>query len=96
MSRGTIDLGTKKSVHINLSTETHAALRIVCFKYKVTMQDLFDHFAQLVVTDDTDAISIIDDLAVKKKKRSGHDIPAVDVDSIFALIEQDGSNKVRR
>jgi hypothetical protein len=60
------------------------------------MQDLFDHFAQLVVTDDTDAISIIDDLAVKKKKRSGHDIPAVDVDSIFALIEQDGSNKVRR
>jgi hypothetical protein len=96
MSRGTIDLGTKKSVHINLSTETHSALRIVCFKYKITMQDLFDHFAQLIATDDTDAITIIDDLAVKKKKKSGHDISVVDVDSIFALIEQEKPEKARR
>lgn len=96
MSRGTIDLGTKKSVHINLSTETHAALRIVCFKYKVTMQDLFDHFAQLVSTGDTEATAIVDDLAVKKKKKSGHDISSVDVDSIFALIEQENPQKERR
>jgi hypothetical protein len=93
MSRGTIDLGTKKSVHINLSTETHAALRIVCFKYKVTMQDLFDHFAQLVAIGDSDALAMVDDLAVKKKKRSNHDISVVDVDSIFALIEQEGQQR---
>jgi hypothetical protein len=57
------------------------------------MQDLFDHFAQLVAIGDSDALAMVDDLAVKKKKRSNHDISVVDVDSIFALIEQEGQQR---
>ena len=58
----------KKSVHFKIDKDVHLALRTKLFKYDITMQELFDEFANLVVTDATRAQSIIESIINKRIK----------------------------
>jgi hypothetical protein len=60
----------KKSVHFKLDKDVHLALRAMLFKYNLSMQDLFDEFALLVVQDSPKARSIIELILNKKMKYS--------------------------
>ena len=37
-----VSFETKKSVHINIPRATHALVKTQCFKYNLTMQDVFE------------------------------------------------------
>lgn len=58
----------KKSVHFKLDKEVHLALRAKLFKYNISMQELFDEFARMVVTEVPKAHSIVDSIVGKKMR----------------------------
>lgn len=82
-----VSFETKKSVHINLSRDAHSGLKIACIGRNLSIQEVLDEFAQLVAADHPDAISIIDDLALKKRNKVIRELSQSDADSIFSLIE---------
>lgn len=59
-------IGVRKSVHIQLGVDAHRELRIKLKQMNLTMQDIFDEFSQLVITDDIRAESILNDLLERK------------------------------
>ena len=58
----------KKSVHFKIDKDVHLALRAKLFKYNLSMQEIFDEFANLVVTDTPKAHSIIEYILNKRLK----------------------------
>ena len=62
-------LTDKKSVHFKISKEVHFALRAKLFKHDISMQELFDEFARLVVTDAPRGQSIIESIVNRKIKQ---------------------------
>lgn len=59
----------KKSVHIKLGKEAHFAIRVESFKRKLSIQLIFNEFAQMVANGDKAALRILD--IISRKKLSG-------------------------
>lgn len=57
---------SRKSIHVKLTKESHAALREKLFRYGITMQDLFQEAANSVLSDDDRAERILQKIAKKK------------------------------
>jgi hypothetical protein len=82
-----ISFETKKSVHINIPRETHALVRSQCFKYNLTMQDIFEELAQMIAAEEPEAIEMMSNLSMKKRDASIKRLSASDAESIFNIIE---------
>ena len=80
---------SKKSVHVNISKSAHAAFRIACFERGLSMQEVFEEFAQRVALESNDALGILDELKVIKENRdkSSKKYTNADVDDIYAMLE---------
>jgi Tfp pilus assembly ATPase PilU len=64
------DLSTfesKKSIHFNITRETHSGLRIMCFKKRLSMQEVFEEIAQKIVSESADVMEIMDELSERKR-----------------------------
>lgn len=59
----------RKGVHIQLNTDTHAYLRRELFTAGMTMQELFEEFAQLVASGDHRAKKMMDSFITARIKR---------------------------
>jgi hypothetical protein len=91
----------RKCIHVKLDKDVHAALRAQLFKHNLSMQEVFDEFAKLFVTDDVRASRIVESLVMRKitealegtkkskkaKKRSDRKINELDHDSLYHLID---------
>ena len=82
-----ISFETKKSVHINIPRETHALVRSQCFKYNLTMQDVFEELAQMIAAEEPEAIEMMSNLSMKKRDASIKRLSVSDAESIFNIIE---------
>lgn len=84
-----IDFETKKSVHINLTRETHAALRMICFQHKLSMQEVIEELAIHVVEEQPYMLNVLHGLANRKRAGviSNKKIAKSDAESIFRVIE---------
>lgn len=82
-----ISFETKKSVHINIPRETHALVRSQCFKYNLTMQDIFEELAQMIAAEEPEAMEMMSNLSMKKRDASIKRLSASDAESIFNIIE---------
>ena len=92
-------LNDKKSVHLKLDRDVHTGLRTKLFQHNLSMQELFEEFASLVISDDHKACKILEQVVVKKVEISidGHikkkrkktliDIPEKDRQTIYSMIE---------
>jgi hypothetical protein len=86
----------KKSVHVKLTKEVHAALREKLFRSGITMQDLFQETAEMVLSESPKAQKLIENIAKKKMRlylegmRRGqvHAIGALDSETLYNLLEQ--------
>lgn len=56
----------RKCVHVKLEKSTHAAFRTQLFNHNLSMQEVFDEFARLIVRGDSRAQKIIENLIVRK------------------------------
>lgn len=81
------DFDHRKSIHVKLLTETHAAFRIELIKKKLSMQEVFEDFAQRVVRGDGFAHRVLDTIARKKRERHIERLSDTDAESIFDAIE---------
>lgn len=91
-------LQDRKCVHVKLDKEVHAALRGKMFQHNLSMQEVFDEFAKLVVSDDSRATRIVEHLVMRKvkeaidgkpKKKRDRGVSELDHDALYDLIEDD-------
>ena len=82
------DLQRRKTIHFTILTESHAALRIACFKNKLSMQEVFEEFAQRVAAEDPDVIEMLNDIAIKKRNKEERKFSETDAESLFDMIEK--------
>lgn len=81
------DIDVRRAVHLKLLPETHAGIRLLCTKRGISMQELFEEFAQLVLIDDPRAGPIVDNLVIRKRERYYRRLSRTDAESIFDIIE---------
>ena len=81
------DFETKKSLHINLTRETHAALRMICFRNRLSMQEVFEELSRQIVEEQPHMLDMMVDLSNKKRKKVVKKMSHTDAESIFKVIE---------
>lgn len=90
MSRTLLDIvEERKSLHFNIKGSAHSALRIACFKHKITMQDFFDEVSQLVEAEAPFILSIMQDIAERKKNKKIQSLSETDAESLYSIIEKE-------
>jgi len=82
------DFVTRKSVHVNLPTEVHANLRILAFKCKLSMQEIFEELAIRLVEDDVYMRKMLSSLTSGKRDKALRDLSSPDRETIFDAIEK--------
>jgi len=87
----------RKSVHIKLTKEAHAALREKLFKHGLTMQDVFEELTNVILSDSTRADKIVQGIIKKKiksqiegptKKPARRPMDEFDAETLYNLIEE--------
>jgi hypothetical protein len=89
ISRRLIDYETRKSLHITLVKSTHAAFRMALFKRGLSMQEVFNHLAALIVEEHPALVQIMDNIEAEKRDKQIKQVTVFDSESIFDLIEND-------
>jgi 23S rRNA maturation-related 3'-5' exoribonuclease YhaM len=86
-------LDTHKDLHIKITKPAHVALRALMFKKELSMQELFEEFVQLIVSEDPRTARIIEQLVVKKaqakldKVKKQPSMSELDQDTLYNLLE---------
>lgn len=90
-----MNLDSKKSVHVNITKSAHTAFRIACFERGLSMQEVFEEFAQRVALQTKETIKILDDL--KKYKSENKTRKRIysksDIDDIYNVLESESPLK---
>ena len=84
-----MNFDNRKSLHINLNTETHTALKICAFKHKLSMQEIFEELATQVIENEPYMLDLLDMLSKRKRMGVGPKISSTDTESIFKIIEDE-------
>ena len=93
VNKSNIDFHTKKSIHFTLTKDTHAELRIRCFKHGLSMQEVFEEISNKIAQQSSEMIEILDDLALRKKNKIISKFSESDAESIFSAIEDEIGNR---
>lgn len=80
---------TKKSIHINLLTETHSSFRIYSFKNKLSMQEIVEELVSRLVDGDQSLNRIVEKLKTKKNNPDVKKVYPTDIESIYAEFEKE-------
>ena len=83
------DFETRRSVHINLTCETHATLKITAFKNKLSMQEIFEELARQITEEEPRMMRMLHELGERKRKKVVKRLSQTDAESIFRVIEDD-------
>ena len=81
------DVLVKKSVHFNLTKDSHTALKIACAARGLSMQEVVEAFAKRIEIEDNKIMKFLDDVAEAKKHKTKKNFSNSDVESIFSMIE---------
>ena len=84
-----MDLDRRKSVHIKLLTDTHANFRIASFRLKLSMQEMFEEFAQRVIAEDPKVMKVLNELSERKKEKLVKKLSKSDASTILDIIESE-------
>jgi hypothetical protein len=82
-----INLVTKKTIHVNLTTASHAALKIACFNHAISMQEAIEEFAHLIAVGHPDTIAILESVNRKKLKDQIKQLDNFDEKTIYDILE---------
>ena len=81
------DFDRRKSIHVKLYTETHAACRVELMKKKLSMQEVFEDFAQRVVSGDGFAHRVLETIQKRKRNKEIEKLSETDIETLFDAIE---------
>jgi len=88
-----VDFETRKSVHINLTRESHSALRMTSFKHHLSMQEIFEEVARQIIEEQPYMLELLNNLSDRKRTRAIEGFSSTDAESIFKAIE--GENPLK-
>ena len=83
------DVLVKKSVHFNLTKDSHTALKLACTARSLSMQEVIEAFAKRIEIEDNKMIKFLDDVLEEKKNKTKKSFSKSDVESIFNMIEDE-------
>ena len=86
--RDIIEFETKKSLHFAIARDSFAAVKITCYEYNITLQELMNHFCSCVANKDEAVMNMIDKLAYDKRHKKLNTMSATDADSIYKVIKE--------
>jgi|SRR6478735_9601550 len=89
----------RKCIHVKIDKHVHAELRSRLFRHNLSMQEVFDEFAKLFVSDDVKANRIVENLVKRKlketiealsepKQRRDRSFNDLDHDALYDLIDE--------
>ncbi len=84
-----MELDRRKSVHVKLLSDTHANFRIASFKLKLSMQEMFEEFAQRVIAEDPKVMKILDELSKRKKEKLVKKLSKSDASTLLDIIDSE-------
>ena len=64
------DVLVKKSVHFNLTKDSHTALKVACAARGLSMQEVVEAFAKRIEVEDNKMMRFLDDCVEAKKHKS--------------------------
>jgi len=76
----------RKCVHIKLPAELHAEMRVFGLRKKLSLQEMFVEFCQLIVDGDMSIQKKMDDLAKRKKENRIKKLTEKDSNDIYDFI----------
>jgi hypothetical protein len=96
-------LKKRRGLHIALTKEVHAALRATLFVHGLSMQDVFDDYANRIASGDHTAMRFVEKLAMEKLKQSLLSLEEkqklkraafgeYDCETLYGLINEDSHN----
>ena len=83
------DFETKKSLHINLTKETHTEIKVCAFRHGLSMQEIFEELARQIVEGENHMAKMLKEIQARKRLRETRKLSQVDAESIFRVIEDD-------
>jgi len=89
MSKAYSDFESKKTIHFNITRETHSMLRVSCFKKRLSMQEVFEELSQRIAAESPDMMKLLSDLSEKKRNKMIKKLSETDAQSLFNIIEED-------
>lgn len=79
-------LDPRKCVHIKIPSDLHAEMRVFSFQKKLSLQEMFIEFCQLIIDGDSHTHRVMDDLVKRKKEKRIKKLTASDSESIYDYI----------
>jgi TRAP-type mannitol/chloroaromatic compound transport system substrate-binding protein len=83
------DVLVKKSVHFNLTKDSHTALKMACTARSLSMQEVVEAFAKRIEIEDNKMLKFLDEVVEQKKQKANKNFSKTDIDSIFNMIEDE-------
>ena len=77
------DVLIKKSVHFNLTKDSHIAFKMACTARGLSMQEV------VIEVEDNKIMKFLDDVVEAKKHKAKKSFSKSDVESIFSMIEDE-------
>lgn len=84
-----IDFEAKKNVHFNMTSEAHSELRIKLFKRRLSVTEVFQELANMIVEGSPQLERVLDRLEVSKREKIIKKLSAQDAESLFKVIESE-------
>ena len=92
MPHETRDFETRKSLHVNLTRDTHSALRVLTFQHNLSMQEIFEELAVRIVDQDPEMLKFLEELQIRKKHRQLNKLAKTDAESIYRVIASEDTS----
>jgi len=89
MAKTYVDFETKKTIHFNITRETHSKLRILCFKNRLSMQEVYEEISQRIAAESPEMIHLLEDLSQKKRDGIIKKLSKTDAESVYNIIEKE-------
>ena len=80
---------TKKSIHINLLTETHSAFRVFSFKNQLSMQEIIESLVSQLVEGNPALLRMVGKIKSQRHDQTVTKVVSTDIESIYAELEKD-------
>ena len=78
----------KKSLHINMTKDTHSEFKIHCMRRDLSMQEVIEAFAARVAAESNDMMRLLEQIKKDKQIKDVKRYTKSDADSLFALLEK--------
>jgi len=89
MSKSYKDFESKKTIHFNITRESHSRLRIECFQKRVSMQEVFEEVAQRIAEQTPDMMNLLDAVSERKRNKTIKKLSESDAESLYNIIQQE-------